>query len=68
MSLRKVMQKQTKKTIVETKHIEMAPIFVDTICDVAGGTTTWEEIYNRMEDERPKITITRATAGSTKAS
>lgn len=35
MSLGKVMQKKTKKTIVETKNIEIAPIFVDTVCDAA---------------------------------
>ena len=68
MSLRKVMQKQTKKTVVETEDIEMAPIFSNIVCDVVGGTTTWEVIFNRLEDEHPKIIITRATTGSIKPS
>ena len=44
MSLRKVMQKQSKKTIVESEFTEMAPIFVDIVCDVARGAVAWEVI------------------------
>jgi len=44
----------------------MAPIFYDTVCDATAGTIAWEVIYNRLEDERPKITVKRATTGSTK--
>jgi hypothetical protein len=68
MSLRKVMQKQKKQSIVESEFTEMAPIFSDTVCSADGGATTWEVIYNRLEDERPKITVTRATTDSTKPS
>jgi len=39
MSLRKVMQKQSKQTIVEAKFIEMALIIADIVCDAVGGTT-----------------------------
>lgn len=39
----------------------MAPIFVDTVYDVAGGEIDWEVICNRLNDEDPKITITKAT-------
>lgn len=46
----------------------MAPIFADTICDAYGGTTSYEAIYNRLEDEHPKITIMRAATGLTKPS
>lgn len=46
----------------------MAPIFSDTVCSSDGGATTWEVIYNRLEDERPKITITRATTDSIRPS
>ena len=66
MSLRKVMQKQRKQTIVDTEFTEMAPIFVDIVCNVVGGTTAWEVIYNRLEDECPKIIVTRATTDSTR--
>lgn len=46
----------------------MDPIFAGTVCDAARGTIAWEVIYNKLEGERPKITITRATVGSTKPS
>lgn len=68
MSFRKVMQKQSKQIIVEAEFIEMAPIFANTICDATGGTTTWEVIYNRLEDEHPKITVTRVTTNSKRPS
>ena len=68
MSLRKVMQKQSKKTIVEVEFIEMAPIFVDTFCDVVGGTIAWEGICNRLQDEHFKITITIAIVDSKRPS
>ena len=61
MPLRKVMQKQSKNTIVEAEFTQMAPIFANTVCDAARAATDWELIYNRLEDERPKITVTRAT-------
>ena len=46
----------------------MAPIFAYTICDAVGGATAWEVIYNRLEDERPKTILTRATGDSKRPS
>jgi len=46
----------------------MTPIFCDTVCISNGGATTWEVIYNRLDDEHPKITVTRATADSIRSS
>jgi len=46
----------------------MAPIFSDTICDAVGGVTAWEVIYNRLEDDRPKITVMRETTDSARPS
>ena len=46
----------------------MAPIFADTVYDVVRGATTWEVIYNRLEDECPKITVTRAKNDSKRPS
>jgi len=42
----------------------MAPIFIDTIFDAIEGATSWEVIYNRLEDKHPKITATRETTDS----
>lgn len=68
MSLRKVMQKQKKKSITESEVSKMLPIFADTLCSADGGGTTWEVIYNRLEDERPKINVTKETTDSIKPS
>ena len=46
----------------------MAPIFSDIVCSSDGRGTTWEVIYNRLEDDRPKITVTRETTDSTRPS
>lgn len=66
MSLRKVMKKQKKKSIAKSEFTEMAPISSVTVYSSNEGETTWEVIYNRLEDERPKITITRTTINSTR--
>ena len=42
----------------------MATVLADTVCDAPRGATTWEVIYNRLEDECPKITVMRATTDS----
>lgn len=68
ISLRKVMHKQSKQTIVESEFTKMAPIFTDTFFDAVGGATTWEVIYNRLEDEYHKIIVTKATTDSTRPS
>ena len=46
----------------------MVPIFSDTVSNVDGGATTWEVIYNRLEDERPKVIVTKETIDSTRPS
>jgi len=68
MSLRKVIHKQKKQSIVESELTEMAPIFSDTVCSSDEGETTWEVIYNRLEDKRPKIIVTRVKIDSTRPS
>ena len=68
MSLRKVMQKQKKQSITDSGVSEMSPIFFDIVCSANGGVTTWEVIYNRLEDKRPKITVIKATNDSIKPS
>ena len=46
----------------------MSPIFAETVCSADGGAMTWEVIYNKLEDEQPKIIVTKATMDSIKAS
>jgi len=46
----------------------MDPIFSSTVYIFDGGATSWEVIYNRLEDEHPNIIVTRATTNSTRPS
>jgi len=68
MSLRKIMQKQSKQTIVESEFTEMTPIFSAIVCDATRCATTWDVIYKMLEDEHPKIIVMRATTDSTRSS
>jgi len=68
MSLQKVMQKHKQQSISESKVLEMSPIFVDIVWSVNGGAMAWEAIYNRLEYERHKIIVTKATVDSIKPS
>jgi len=60
------MQKHKQQSISESEVSEISPIFADTICSADGGAMTWEVIYNRLEDERHKITVTKAIVDSIK--
>lgn len=53
---------------MESDLSEMSPIFSDMVCSADGGETTWEIIYNRLEDECPKVNNVKATANSIKPS
>jgi len=46
----------------------LSPIFAHIVCNANGGVTTWEFIHNRLEDERPKITVIKAKTDSVKPS
>ena len=46
----------------------MVSIFSNTIYNANGEETTWEVIYNKLEDEHPKVVVTKATTHSIKPS
>jgi len=46
----------------------MSPIFSDMVCSDDGGVTSWEVIYDRLEDERLVVIVTKATTNSTQRS
>jgi len=50
------------KAIVFEK-LEMTPLFMDTTCSREGGTSTWEAMYNILEEEQPRIMETKVTVG-----
>lgn len=39
----------------------MTPLFTDTTCSREGGTSTWEAMYNILEEEQPRILETKVT-------
>ena len=47
---------------------EMTPLYTDTACNKDAGITTWEGIYNLLEEENPKVMEVTATAGSQESS
>lgn len=62
------MQKHKQYRILDSEVLEMSPIFADIVCSADGEAMTWEVIYNRLEDKRPKITVTKETTNSIKPS
>ena len=49
-----------KGKVVAFAKIEMTPLFTDTTCSREGGTSTWEAMYNILE-EKPGIMETKVT-------
>ena len=43
---------------------EMMPLYIDTACNRDAGITTWEGMYNLLEEENPKVMEVTAIAGS----
>lgn len=55
------MEKRGKAVAFEKS--EMIPIFSDTTCSRDGGTSTWETIYDLLEEEKPRPLVAKATTG-----
>jgi len=51
-----------------SKKSEMVLLFFDTMCSKDLGTTTWEAIYNLLEEEHPRPLKTKATTDSQESS
>lgn len=47
--------------VVVSEKSEMTPLFMDTTCNREGGTSTWEAVYNILEEEKPRIPETKIT-------
>jgi len=56
------MGKKEKSSSSENK--EMASLYADTACNKDAGISTWEGMYNLLEDENPVVLKVAATAGS----
>ena len=46
----------------------MASLYVDTDCNKDAGITTWEGMFNFLEEEYPRVMDVAATAGSSNSS
>ncbi len=46
----------------------MLPLFLDTTCNIDSGTSSWEAMYNLLENEGPRIIQTKATTNATTSS
>jgi len=40
---------------------EIIPLFFDTTCNRDGGTSTWEAMYDLLEEEKPRCLVKKAT-------
>lgn len=65
-SIQDTMEKKGKAPMSEDK--DMAPLYTDAVCNRDTSISTWEGIYNLLEEENPKVTEFLATAGSQNSS
>ena len=47
-----------------SKDKEMMPLYTDTACNKDAGITTWEGMYNLLQEENPGVMEATSTAGS----
>jgi len=45
--------KETAEAIT-SEESDMQPLFSDTTCNKDSGTTSWEAMYNLLEEKKPK--------------
>ena len=53
-----------KGKALSSEDKEMTPLYIDIACSRDVGITTWEGMYNLLEEENPKIMDVTATVGS----
>ena len=65
--LRKNLQSRVLRTmgkkgkVVASEKTEMTALFRNTTCSREGGTSTWEVMYNILEEDQPRIMETNVT-------
>ena len=52
-----------KDKALSSEDKEMTPLYKDTVCHKDAGITTWEDMYNIIEEENPRVMEVTATAG-----
>ena len=57
-----------KEKSSNSENREMASLYADTACNKDAGITTWEGMYNLLEEENPVVLKVTATTGSSNTS
>ena len=57
-----------KEKSSNSENREIASLYADTACNKHAGITTWEGMYNLLEEENPVVVKVAATAGSSNTS
>lgn len=57
-----------KGKAIASEKSYMTPLFSNTTCNKDIGTTSWEAMYNILEEEKPKPLETKATANAEESS
>ena len=57
-----------KEKAPSSESKEMASLYADTGCNKDAGITTWEGMFNLLEEENPRVMDVAATAGSINSS
>ena len=57
-----------KRKAPSSEEKEMAPLYIDTICNKDAGIAMWEGMYNLLEEENPIVMEVATTAGSNSSS
>lgn len=60
------MGKKGKAPVAE--KTEMMPLFTDTTCTIEAGISTWEGLYNLLEEENPRVMEVTVTADAHRSS
>lgn len=53
-----------KGKVLSSENKEMMPLYTNTACNRDIDITTWEGMYNLLEEDNPKVMEATATAGS----
>ena len=57
-----------KEIALSSENKEMASLYADTACNKDVGITTWEGMFNFLEEENPRVMDVAATIGSSNSS
>ena len=57
-----------KGKVTASKKSNIVPLFSNTTCNKDEWTTTWEAMYNLLEEEQPRPLVAKATIDAQESS